>query len=53
VENVDRRAGDIALGFGSAVGRLLKIALEKMSESSPVGGEEAKPDRDLASAEKS
>jgi WS/DGAT/MGAT family acyltransferase len=28
--------GDIALGFGAAVGRLLKIALEKTAERSPV-----------------
>ena len=30
--------GDIALGFGAAVGHLLKIALEKAAQSSPVGG---------------
>jgi WS/DGAT/MGAT family acyltransferase len=44
-------AGDIALGFGAAVGHLRKLALEKTSESLPVGGEGAKPDPDLASAE--
>jgi WS/DGAT/MGAT family acyltransferase len=36
--------GDIALGFGAAVGHLLKIALENRSESSLVGGERATPD---------
>ena len=44
-------AGDIALGFGAAVGHLRKLALERTSESLPVGGEGAKPDPDLASAE--
>ena len=33
-------AGDIALGFGTAVGQLLKIALERASESLPVGAKE-------------
>jgi WS/DGAT/MGAT family acyltransferase len=37
-------AGDIALGFGAAVGNLRKLALERSSESLRVGGEVAKPD---------
>ncbi len=37
--------GDIALGFGEAVGQLLKIALEETAESSPVGGKEVPRDR--------
>jgi len=45
--------GDIALGFGAAVGRLLKIALQRTSESRPAEGDEAKPDRNPASAERS
>ena len=41
------------LGFGAAVGHLLKLALERTSGSLPVGGEGAKPDPDLAAAEES
>ena len=33
------QVGDIALGFGAAVARLLKIALKKRSDESPVGAE--------------
>ena len=44
-------AGDIALGFGAAVGQLRKLALERTSESLPVVCETSTPDPDLASAE--
>jgi diacylglycerol O-acyltransferase len=44
-------AGDMALGFGAAVGQLRKLALERTSESLPVGGKGAKPDPDQAFAE--
>jgi hypothetical protein len=43
-------AGDIALGFGAAVGQLRKLALERPSESLPLGGEAAKPDPHRSSA---
>jgi hypothetical protein len=35
---------------GSGVGHLLKLALERTSESLPLGGEGAKPDPHLAAA---
>jgi WS/DGAT/MGAT family acyltransferase len=37
-------AGDIALGFGAAVGQLRKLALERPSASWPLGGGAAKTD---------
>jgi WS/DGAT/MGAT family acyltransferase len=43
------KVGDIALGFGAAVAKLLKIALGE-SESSPVEGEGATPGRTPVSA---
>jgi WS/DGAT/MGAT family acyltransferase len=36
--------GDIALGFGAAVAKLLKIALKKSSDGPPVGNGRATPD---------
>ena len=36
--------GDIALGFGAAVARLLKLALEKAAENSPLEDEASPPD---------
>jgi hypothetical protein len=44
-------AGDLALGFGAAVGHLRKLALETTSEVRPGGGERAGPDPHPASAE--
>jgi hypothetical protein len=43
------KVGDIALGFGAAVAKLLKLALGE-SENSPVEGEGATPGRAPVSA---